>query len=152
MLVQNLSERDRVAIAVYAGAAGLVLPSTSCENKQTILAALDQLQAGGSTAGGEGIQLAYAVAEEHLIPEHINRVILCTDGDFNVGITDESELTRMIEDKSRSGVFLTVLGFGMGNYKDCHIGPIGAVRNLGRLSYWLFYSLPVCAKALKRCA
>ncbi|OHB65807.1 MAG: hypothetical protein A2V70_07175 [Planctomycetes bacterium RBG_13_63_9] len=118
MLVQNLSQRDRVAIAVYAGAAGLVLPSTSCENKQAILAALDELQAGGSTAGGEGIELAYAVAEEHRIAEHANRVILCTDGDFNVGITDQSELTRMIEEKARGGVFLTVLGFGMGNYKD----------------------------------
>jgi Ca-activated chloride channel family protein len=129
MLVQNLSERDRVAIAVYAGAAGLVLPPTSCENKQTILAALDQLQAGGSTAGGEGIQLAYAVAEEHLTPEHINRVILCTDGDFNVGLTNQSELIRMIEEKGKSGVFLTVLGFGMGNYKDSRLEKLADKGN-----------------------
>jgi len=129
MLVQNLSQRDRVAIAVYAGAAGLVLPSTSCENKDVIIAALDQLQAGGSTAGGAGIQLAYGVAEQNLIPEHVNRVILCTDGDFNVGMTDQSELIRLIEDKAKSGVFLTVLGFGMGNYKDSRLEKLADKGN-----------------------
>lgn len=118
MLVGQLSGQDRVAIAVYAGASGLVLPSTSCEEKASILAALDQLEAGGSTNGGEGIQLAYNVAQENLTQEGINRVILCTDGDFNVGTTNQGYLTRMIEEKAKSGVFLTVLGFGMGNYKD----------------------------------
>ncbi|HUT09677.1 MAG TPA: VWA domain-containing protein [Thermoguttaceae bacterium] len=117
MLVQNLSERDRVAIVVYAGNAGLVLPSTSCENKAVIYDALDQLHAGGSTAGGEGILLAYRVAEENFTAEEINRVILCTDGDFNVGVSDDGSLTRLIEEKARSGVFLTVLGFGTGNLK-----------------------------------
>ncbi len=118
MLVENLSERDRVAIAVYAGSSGLVLPSTSCERKDKIIGAIQRLKAGGSTAGGEGIELAYAVAEQHFAPENVNRVILCTDGDFNVGITNRSQLTRLIEDKAKSGIFLTVLGFGMGNYKD----------------------------------
>jgi len=118
MLVHNLSERDRVAITVYAQAAGLVLPSTSCENKETIIAALGRLQAGGSTAGSAGIQQAYAVAEKNFIPGQVNRVILCTDGDFNVGISNIGDLTRLIEEKARSGVFLTVLGFGMGNLKD----------------------------------
>jgi Ca-activated chloride channel family protein len=118
VLVQNLTERDRVAIAVYAGAAGLVLPSTSCETKGPILAAIDQLQAGGTTAGGAGIQLAYKVAQENYAAEQINRVVLCTDGDFNVGVTNQSELVRIIEEKAKSGVYLTVLGFGMGNYKD----------------------------------
>jgi Ca-activated chloride channel family protein len=118
MLVQNLQERDRVAIAVYASASGMVLPPTSCETKGPILAALDRLQAGGSTAGGAGIQLAYSLARQNFIPEHINRVVLCTDGDFNVGITDQSQLVRLIEEQAKSGVYLTVLGFGMGNYKD----------------------------------
>ena len=118
MLVGQLSGRDRVAIAVYAGGSGLVLPSTSCEEKAAILAALDQLEAGGSTNGGEGIRLAYAVAQENFAREGINRVILCTDGDFNVGTTNQGDLTRLIEEKAASGVFLTVLGFGMGNYKD----------------------------------
>ena len=118
MLVENLSQQDRVAIAVYAGASGLVLPSTSCENRETILAALDQLQAGGSTNAGEGIQLAYDVAQEYFVQGGVNRVILCTDGDFNVGVTAQGDLTRLIEQKADGGVFLTVLGFGMGNYKD----------------------------------
>ncbi len=129
MLVENLSERDRVAIAVYASASGLVLPSTSCENKQAIFAALDRLEAGGSTAGGAGIELAYAVAQEQFVPEHINRVILCTDGDFNVGISDQSELVRLIEEKARSGVFLTVLGFGMGNYQDSRLEKLADQGN-----------------------
>jgi Ca-activated chloride channel family protein len=118
MLVQNLTDRDRVAIVVYASASGVVLPPTSCETKEPILAALERLKAGGSTAGSEGIQLAYNVVQQYYSPDSVNRVILCTDGDFNVGITDQGELVRLIEDKARSGVFLSVLGFGMGNYKD----------------------------------
>jgi Ca-activated chloride channel homolog len=118
MLVQNLTEQDHVAIVVYAGAAGLVLPSTSCSEKETILSALDRLEAGGSTNGGEGIQLAYRTAKEHFVPSGVNRVILCTDGDFNVGTTSQGELIRMMEEKAREGVFLSILGFGMGNYKD----------------------------------
>jgi len=118
MMVEHLGENDRVAIAVYAGASGLVLPSTSCSDKQVILDALDRLQAGGSTNAGEGIQLAYETAVANYIEGGVNRVILCTDGDFNVGVTNQSDLIEMIEAKAKSGVFLTVLGFGMGNYKD----------------------------------
>jgi Ca-activated chloride channel family protein len=120
LLVQKLRPRDRVAVVVYAGGSGLVLPSTPClkENKVQILSALDKLMAAGSTHGSEGIQLAYDVAKKNLIPDGINRVILATDGDFNVGLTNESELVRLIRKKAESGIFLTVLGFGTGNLKD----------------------------------
>lgn len=118
MLVEQLREEDRVAIVVYAGAAGLVLPTTSGANKEAILCAIDKLEAGGSTAGAAGIQLAYQVAQRSFMRNGNNRVILATDGDFNVGITSEGELTRFIEQKRRSGLFLTVLGFGQGNLKD----------------------------------
>ncbi len=118
MLVERLGENDRVAIVVYAAATGLVLDSTSCDHREQVLAALDRLHAGGSTNGGAGIQLAYRTAEEHFITGGVNRVILCTDGDFNVGVTSRSELLRLIEEKARSGVFLSVLGFGVGNYQD----------------------------------
>ncbi|MDH7511935.1 MAG: von Willebrand factor type A domain-containing protein [Clostridiales bacterium] len=118
LLVEELSDKDRVAIVVYAGAAGVALPSTAAHRKEEIISAIDKLQAGGSTAGGEGIQLAYKIAEENFIREGNNRVILATDGDFNVGISSTSELVRLIEEKRKKGIFLTVLGFGMGNYKD----------------------------------
>jgi Ca-activated chloride channel family protein len=118
LLLATLGENDRVAIVVYAGAAGLVLDSTTCDNEQLVLDALDRLHAGGSTAGGAGIELASKVAEQGFIKGGLNRIILCTDGDFNVGITDQGSLVRMIQDKARSGIFLTVLGFGMGNLQD----------------------------------
>ncbi|VBB45885.1 von Willebrand factor type A [uncultured Paludibacter sp.] len=118
LLVNNLREKDRVAIVVYAGAAGVVLESTKGTDKQKIIEAIDNLQAGGSTAGGAGIQLAYKIAEKNLIKEGNNRIILCTDGDFNVGVSDEKGLENLVEEKRKSGVFLTVLGYGMGNYKD----------------------------------
>ncbi len=118
MLIKQLDQRDRVAIVVYAGAAGLVLPPTSGQEPQRIIDALEQLQAGGSTAGGEGIQLAYNTARGMYQSNAVNRVILCTDGDFNVGITQQGDLERLIEQEAKSGVFLTALGFGMGNYKD----------------------------------
>ncbi len=118
LLVQNLRPQDRVAIVTYAGNAGLVLPSTSGSDKKTILAALDQLSAGGSTAGGAGIQLAYNVAKQYYIDGGNNRVILATDGDFNVGTSNNNELEDLIVSKRKDGVFLTCLGFGMGNYKD----------------------------------
>jgi Ca-activated chloride channel family protein len=118
LLVEQLREQDRVAIVVYAGNSGLVLPSTSCGNKETVLAALDRLEAGGSTNGAQGIELAYSVAASNFIKEGINRVILCTDGDFNVGVTNQGDLTRLIEERAKGGVFLSVLGFGMGNLKD----------------------------------
>ena len=118
LLTQQLTESDQVSLVVYAGKAGEVLPSTSGENKKEILGALDRLEAGGSTHGSQGIELAYRTATENFIPGGVNRVILCTDGDFNVGVTSPGELVRLIEEKAKSGVFLTVLGFGMGNYKD----------------------------------
>jgi len=118
MLVNKLGPEDRLAIVVYAGAAGLVLDSTPCHQKDVILAALDRLGAGGSTHGSAGIRLAYEVAAKHFIEGGVNRVVLCTDGDFNVGTTSEDELVTLIENKAKSGVFLTVLGFGMGNYQD----------------------------------
>ena len=118
LLVEQLTARDRVAIVVYAGASGLVLPATPGDQKGPIRAALDALHAGGSTAGGAGIQLAYEVAREGFIEGGVNRVILATDGDFNVGITSPGDLVRLIEEKRKTGVFLSVLGFGMGNLKD----------------------------------
>lgn len=118
LLVNQLRPVDRVAIVVYAGAAGLVLPSTSGEHKTVILDALDKLEAGGSTAGGEGVQLAYKTATEYLLKNGNNRVIIATDGDFNVGPSSDGELQRIIEKEREKGIFLSVLGFGMGNYKD----------------------------------
>lgn len=118
LLLNELSGKDRIAIVVYAGAAGLVLPSTPASEKDKIMDALDDLQAGGSTAGGEGIQLAYEVAKKNFIEDGNNRIILATDGDFNVGISATSELVRYVEEKRDEGVFLTICGFGMGNYKD----------------------------------
>lgn len=118
MLTDQLREKDKVAIVVYAGNAGLVLPSTNGVNKTKIKEAIDNLEAGGSTAGGEGIQLAYKVAKENFIQGGNNRVILATDGDFNVGPSSDDELVNLIEKERKSGIFLTVLGYGMGNYKD----------------------------------
>lgn len=105
-------------MVVYAGASGLVLPSTPASNQQEILSAIDQLASGGSTNGGQGIQLAYDVARQNFIDNGINRVVLCTDGDFNVGVTSQSELVDLIENSAQSGVFLSVFGFGRGNLND----------------------------------
>jgi Ca-activated chloride channel family protein len=118
MLINQMREEDKVSIVVYAGAAGVVLEPTSGANKKQILEALNSLQAGGSTAGGAGIQLAYKLARENFVSEGNNRVVLATDGDFNIGASSDAEMQRLIEKERESGVFLTVLGFGMGNYKD----------------------------------
>jgi len=118
MLARRLRPQDQVSMVVYAGAAGVVLPPTSGDQKQHILQAIESLEAGGSTAGGEGIELAYELAKKHFLPKGNNRVILATDGDFNVGPSNESDLLRLIEEKRKDNIFLTVLGFGMGNYKD----------------------------------
>lgn len=118
LLVNQLREKDKVAIVVYAGAAGVVLKPTSGSEKETILEALNQLEAGGSTAGGEGIELAYKLAKENYIKDGNNRVILATDGDFNVGASSNAAMEELIEEKRKSGVFLSVLGFGYGNYQD----------------------------------
>ncbi len=118
MLVDQLRPVDKVAIVVYAGAAGLVLPSTPGDQKSTIKDAIDKLQAGGSTAGGEGIKLAYRTAMQNFIKKGNNRVILATDGDFNIGASSDDDMEHLIEQERKSGVFLSVLGYGMGNYKD----------------------------------
>ena len=129
MLVDQLREEDKVTIVVYAGAAGLVLPCTPGTERTRILNAIDNLSAGGSTAGGAGIQLAYRMARQNFVQEGNNRVILATDGDFNVGVSSEGELTRLIEEERRSGVFLTVLGFGTGNYADARMEALADKGN-----------------------
>ncbi len=128
-LVESLTVDDRVAIVVYAGASGLVLDSTYVSDKEAILGALERLSAGGSTNGGAGIELAYAVAQQHFIKDGVNRVILATDGDFNVGVTSKGDLIRLAEEKAKTGVFLTALGFGMGNLKDDTIEQIANKGN-----------------------
>ncbi|MCF7758996.1 MAG: von Willebrand factor type A domain-containing protein [Cephaloticoccus sp.] len=121
LLVERLQPEDRVAIVTYAGASGLALPSTPARHATDILQAVDALSPAGSTNGAMGIQLAYDIARANFITGGLNRVILCTDGDFNVGLSDEGGLTRLIEEKAQSGVFLSVLGFGMGNYQDAKL-------------------------------
>jgi Ca-activated chloride channel family protein len=133
-LAEQLTPRDRVAIVVYAGNSGLVLPATAGDRKGEILAALEQLEAGGSTNGGAGIQLAYKVAADNFIQGGLNRVILATDGDFNVGVTSEGELVRLIEAQRRTGIFLSVLGFGTGNYKDATMEQLADKGN-GNYAY-----------------
>lgn len=133
-LVENLRPQDRVAIVVYAGAAGVVLESTPGNQKEKIIAALDMLQAGGSTAGGEGINLAYKIAKQNFIKNGNNRVILASDGDFNVGASSDAEMVRLIEEKRNDGIFLSILGFGMGNYKDSKMEQISNAGN-GNYAY-----------------
>ena len=118
LLTDQLREKDNVAIVVYAGNAGLVLPSTAGSEKEKIKKSIDGLSAGGSTAGGEGIRLAYKIAEENMKLHGNNRIILATDGDFNVGTSSDDELDELIENERKTGIYLSVLGFGMGNYKD----------------------------------
>jgi len=129
MLVEQLRAQDKVSIVVYAGAAGLVLPPTSGSNKTKIKEAIDQLESGGSTAGGAGIKLAYKTASENLVKNGNNRVILCTDGDFNVGESSDDAMIRMIEEERKTGVFLTVLGYGMGNYQDAKMQKLADKGN-----------------------
>ncbi len=129
LLLSQLSDNDRIAIVAYAGAAGLVLESTPASEEDKILNALDAVSAGGSTAGGAGIQLAYSLAKDNLIKDGNNRVILCTDGDFNVGVNSPDELVKMIETKRNDGIFLTVCGFGMGNYKDYQMEELSNAGN-----------------------
>jgi len=118
LLVNELRDEDYVSIVVYAGAAGLVLEPTSGKDKKTILHALDRLQAGGSTAGGAGLRLAYKTAKEHFVENGNNRIILATDGDFNVGVSSNASMEELVDKEKENGIFMTVLGFGMGNYKD----------------------------------
>jgi len=134
MLTDVLSERDRVAIVVYAGASGLVLPSTTGDHKDRIHQAIAKLEAGGSTNGASGITLAYQVARDNFIVGGVNRVILATDGDFNVGVTNQSELISLIERERESGIFLSVLGVGTGNLKDSTMEKL-ADKGDGNYSY-----------------
>lgn len=134
ILVNELRKKDKVAIVVYAGAAGMVLPPTTGDEKQTIINALENLNAGGSTAGGAGIELAYKLAQENFIKDGNNRVILATDGDFNVGASSNTDMQTLIEEKRKSGVFLTCLGYGMGNYKDSKM-EILADKGNGNYAY-----------------
>ena len=124
MLAQQLGENDKVAMAVYAGAAGCVLEGTRGNQQQQILAAINKLEAGGSTNGGQGIQLAYQLARDNFIPGGINRVVLCTDGDFNVGVTSTEDLVNLVAENAKSNIFLTVLGFGEGNTNDAMMEQI----------------------------
>lgn len=134
MLTEQLRASDKVAIVVYAGQAGMVLPSTPGDQKTKIKEALNQLSAGGSTAGGQGIELAYKIAAEHFIKGGNNRVILATDGDFNVGASSDQDMQKLIENKRKSGIFLTALGFGMGNYKDSKMETLANKGN-GNYAY-----------------
>jgi Ca-activated chloride channel family protein len=134
LLVERLQNRDRVAIVVYAGSSGLVLASTSGGDKQRILDAIEQLQAGGSTNGAAGIQLAYREALANFKPNGTNRVILATDGDFNVGMTNQGELVRLVQEEAAKGIYLTALGFGMGNYKDSMLEKLADKGN-GNYAY-----------------
>lgn len=134
LLVDQLRPKDKVAIVVYAGSSGLVLPATSGDNKQKIKDAINKLEAGGSTAGGEGIILAYKIAQENYLKNGNNRVVLATDGDFNVGVSSDAEMQRLIEEKRESGVSLTVLGYGMGNYKDSKMETLANKGN-GNYAY-----------------
>ncbi|MEA5623287.1 vWA domain-containing protein [Nostoc sp. UHCC 0251] len=145
LLVNKLRPEDRVSLVTYAGNAGLVLSATPGSQKSTILAAIDRLQAGGSTAGGQGIELAYKIAKQSFLKSGNNRVILATDGDFNVGVSSDAELTRLIEQKREQGIFLTVLGFGTGNYKD---GKMEQLADKGNGNYAYIDTLLEAKKVL----
>ncbi|MGJ5632704.1 YfbK domain-containing protein [Nostoc sp. CALU 1950] len=145
LLVNKLRPEDRVSLVVYAGNAGLVLPATPGSQKSKILAAIDRLEAGGSTAGGQGIELAYKIAKQSFLKSGNNRVILATDGDFNVGVSSDADLTRLIEQKRDQGIFLTVLGFGTGNYKD---GKMEQLADKGNGNYAYIDTLLEAKKVL----
>ena len=134
LLVRELDENDRVAMVVYAGNSGLVLAPTGGDRKAAILNAIEKLEAGGSTNGAAGIELAYQLATDNFIKGGVNRVVLATDGDFNVGVTSQDELVRLIEAKAKSGVFFSALGYGMGNYKDSTLEKLAAKGN-GNYAY-----------------
>ncbi len=144
-LTNQLSDKEKVAIVTYAGNAGLVLPSTPGSEKSKILMAIENLRAGGSTAGGQGIQLAYQIAKENFIKGGNNRVILATDGDFNVGASSDAEMVRLIESKRADGIFLTVLGFGAGNIKDSKMQQLA---DKGNGNYFYIDSIMEAQKVL----
>lgn len=145
MMANQLRPQDRISVVVYAGSAGLVLDSASGADKWNVLSALDRLQAGGPTAGGQGIELAYSIAQKNFIRGGNNRVILATDGDFNVGVSNDDELVRLIEGKRNNGIFLSVLGFGMGNYKD---GKMEKIADKGNGTYAYIDTLQEAQKVM----
>ena len=147
LLAENLRPKDTISIVVYAGASGLALPPTSGAERARVLDALGRLEAGGSTNGGDGIRLAYATARQHFVKGGINRVLLATDGDFNVGTSSEGELQRLIEEERKSGVFLTVLGFGDGNVKD---STMEMLADKGNGNYAYIDSIAEARKVLVR--
>lgn len=147
LLAENLRAQDTISIVVYAGASGLALPATTGSDRKRVLDALGRLEAGGSTNGGDGIRLAYETARQHFKKGGINRVILATDGDFNVGTSSEGELQRLIETERKSGVFLTVLGFGEGNVKD---STMEMLADKGNGNYAYIDSLAEARKVLVR--
>jgi Ca-activated chloride channel homolog len=147
IMVKNLQPTDQVSIAVYAGAAGIILTPTPVSEKDKILDALNSLNAGGSTAGGEGIELAYDIALKNLFKNGNNRVVLCTDGDFNVGTSSTSELVRIIQEKRKQGIYLTICGFGMGNYKD---GRLEQISNAGNGNYFYIDNYQEAEKVFSR--
>ncbi len=147
LLAENLRPKDSISIVVYAGASGLALPTTSGSDRGRVLDALGRLEAGGSTNGGDGIRLAYSIATQHFVRGGINRVILATDGDFNVGTSSEGDLQRLIEGERKSGVFLTVLGFGEGNTKD---STMEMLADKGNGNYAYIDSLAEARKVLVR--
>ena len=129
LLLKQLNENDRIAVIAYAGSAGLILNSTPANDSQAIMKSFNRLQAGGSTNGGQGLQLAYQIARDHFVDGGTNRILLCTDGDFNVGQTSNDQLVRMVESESKGGIDLTVLGFGMGNFNDAMLEQISGKGN-----------------------
>lgn len=147
ILLDQLGSNDRVAVVAYAGAAGLVLPSTPAGEKEKIRKALNKLEAGGSTAGGQGIELAYKVAKENLIVGGNNRVILATDGDFNIGKSSTADLVRLIEEKRKDDIYLTICGLGMGNYKD---GRMEQISNAGNGNYFYIDNIREANKVFGR--
>jgi len=147
ILVNNLPDNSKVAIVTYAGSAGLVLPATKIKHKEKILNALKNLHAGGSTAGGAGIKLAYKIAEEQFISNGNNRVILATDGDFNVGTHSKAEMVSLIKDMKKKNIYLSILGFGMGNYKD---NMMEQISNAGNGNYFYIDNYSEALKVFKK--
>lgn len=145
LLVEQLREQDKVAIVVYAGSSGLVLDSTSGKDKEKILAAIDRLKSGGATAGAEGLELAYEIAVKNLIEDGNNRIVLATDGDFNVGQSSDGEMKRLIKKNRDRGVAISVLGFGMGNYKD---SKMETIADNGNGNYYYIDNLSEAKKVL----
>ena len=145
LLLESLRPEDRVAIVVYAGAERVALPSTPAKEKDTIIKVLENLEAGGSTAGGAGIQKAYQIARENFIEKGNNRIILATDGDFNVGVRSDGELKRLVEKERQSGVYISVLGYGMGNYRD---DMLETIANKGNGNYAYIDNIAEAKKVL----